>query len=148
MKGLGSCHSSTLLIVHMVICCLKAPATKEPESGLSKKGLARVVKFNKQKMATSIHPAFLKDDDDIDTEESKEEKMKATIRSNIIGHDLTFRGPYGRKRALFCDWSSHGRSLQFIEEFYAKEVLPVMSSWSSVSTVSSLQSTLYQDEAW
>ena len=50
------------------------------------------------------------------------EKLAEYIRSNIIGGDATFLGPFGRKPIVYCDYTASGRSLKFIENFISEEV--------------------------
>ena len=44
------------------------------------------------------------------------------INDNIIGRDVTFEGPFGRRRVVYCDYIASGKSLKFIEDFINKEV--------------------------
>ena len=113
---------------------------------------------------SAVHPDKFRDDglDGIPEEEaavaviegeedenkvSNEELLKAYINQNIVGRHMTFKGPFGRKPAFYCDWLSTGRALDFLETFYMSEVVPSFSPTSaSTSTVTSLQTTLYSDE--
>lgn len=45
---------------------------------------------------------------------------------------------------VFCDYISSGRSLQFIEEYILREVLPTYGNTNSTTNITSLQSTLFR----
>jgi selenocysteine lyase/cysteine desulfurase len=42
------------------------------------------------------------------------------VRNAIIGHNFTFRTPYGNRLLTYADYTASGRSLQFIEQFLIK----------------------------
>ena len=69
------------------------------------------------------------------------------IRSNIIGNDQTFNGPFGQRQITYCDYIASGRSLKFIEEFIQAEVLPHYGNTHTTTSVTSLQTTMYRHEA-
>ncbi|KAE9540014.1 hypothetical protein AGLY_005266 [Aphis glycines] len=48
---------------------------------------------------------------------------------------------------VYCDYAASGKSLQFIEDYILKEVLPVYGNTHTTTNVTSLQSTLYRHEA-
>lgn len=45
---------------------------------------------------------------------------------------------------VYCDYAASGKSLQFIEDYILKEVLPVYGNTHTTTNVTSLQSTLYR----
>lgn len=71
-------------------------------------------------------------------------KLISHIYENIIGKETTFLSPFGRKRIVYCDYTASGKSLSFIEDFIAKEVLPLYGNTHTTTTVTSLQTTLYR----
>ncbi|KAJ7532981.1 hypothetical protein O6H91_13G028000 [Diphasiastrum complanatum] len=48
----------------------------------------------------------------------------AWLQSQIIGHDLEMRTPFGRRLHTYADHTASGRSLLFIERFILENVLP------------------------
>ena len=75
------------------------------------------------------------------------DKLAKLIRDNVIGADTTFSGPYGRRRITYCDYIASGRSLRFVEDFITRNVLPYYGNTHTVTTVTSMQTTLYRHEA-
>ena len=49
----------------------------------------------------------------------------AWIRAQLIGHDVTAHTPFGERRIVYADYVASGRSLQWIENFILKQVLPL-----------------------
>ena len=39
------------------------------------------------------------------------------VRSNVIGDNEIFPGPYGYRKITYCDYIASGRSLKFIEDY-------------------------------
>jgi hypothetical protein len=39
------------------------------------------------------------------------------IRSNVIGDNEIYPGPYGYRKITYCDYIASGRSLKFIEDY-------------------------------
>lgn len=74
-------------------------------------------------------------------------KLIKYVDENVIGKNSTFSGPYGRRKVVYCDYAASGKSLQFIEDYILKEVLPVYGNTHTTTNVTSLQSTLYRHEA-
>ncbi|XP_077984669.1 uncharacterized protein LOC144439269 [Glandiceps talaboti] len=69
------------------------------------------------------------------------------IDENVIGRDALFSAPYGRRQAVYCDYTASGRSLKFIEEYIQEQVLSMYGNTHTTTTVTSLQTTLYRHEA-
>ncbi|XP_065157950.1 uncharacterized protein [Atheta coriaria] len=74
-------------------------------------------------------------------------KLIKYIDENIVGKNSAFLGPFGRRKVVFCDYVASGRSLQFIEEYIQREVLPCHGNTHSTTNITSLQSTLFRQEA-
>jgi selenocysteine lyase/cysteine desulfurase len=49
----------------------------------------------------------------------------AWIRAQLIGQDATAQTPFGERRVVYADYVASGRSLQWIENFILKQVLPL-----------------------
>ncbi|CAG9856772.1 unnamed protein product [Phyllotreta striolata] len=74
-------------------------------------------------------------------------KLIKYIDDNIVGKNNAFLGPFGRRKVVFCDYAASGRSLQFIEEYILREVLPTYGNTPYTTSISSLQTTLFRQEA-
>ncbi|XP_037051860.1 uncharacterized protein LOC119085529 isoform X4 [Bradysia coprophila] len=74
-------------------------------------------------------------------------KILKYIDDNVIGKGVAFLGPFGRRKVVYADYSTSGRSLQFLEDYVNKEVLPAYGDINCTSSVTGLQSNLYYNEA-
>ncbi|XP_059663534.1 uncharacterized protein LOC132309224 [Cornus florida] len=48
----------------------------------------------------------------------------AWLRSQVIGSDVEFDTPFGKRRLTYADYTASGRCLQFIEKYIIEKVLP------------------------
>ena len=69
------------------------------------------------------------------------------INENIIGRDVTFEGPFGKRKVVYCDYIASGKSLRFIEDFISAEVLSNYGNTHTTTSVTSLQTTLFRHES-
>ncbi|WOK97376.1 hypothetical protein Cni_G06084 [Canna indica] len=62
----------------------------------------------------------------LNTEKSStsEERIE-WLHSQIVGKDLEFDTPFGKRRLTYADHTASGRSLLYIEDYIVREVLPV-----------------------
>ncbi|XP_051171348.1 uncharacterized protein LOC127288124 [Leptopilina boulardi] len=74
-------------------------------------------------------------------------KLLKYIDDNVIGKNGIFFGPFGRRKVVYCDYTASGRSLQFLEEYITKEVLPLLGDTRTSTSICSLQSSLFRHEA-
>ncbi|XP_008201968.1 uncharacterized protein LOC100123495 isoform X2 [Nasonia vitripennis] len=74
-------------------------------------------------------------------------KLLRYIDDNVIGKNGTFLGPFGRRKVVYCDYTATGRSLQFLEDYIVKEVLPYLGDTRASTSICSLQSSLFRHEA-
>ncbi len=75
------------------------------------------------------------------------ERFFAPIRANTIGHDQTFRSPYGEQRIVYADWTASGRLYGPIERRMAQEFGPFVGNTHSESSVTGTAMTLAYLEA-
>ncbi|XP_055716348.1 uncharacterized protein LOC129810101 isoform X3 [Phlebotomus papatasi] len=74
-------------------------------------------------------------------------KIARYIDDNVIGKGVAFLGPYGRRKVVYANYTSSGKSLQFFEDYVNKEALSMLGDINCTSTVTGLQSKLYNNEA-
>ncbi|XP_063703665.1 uncharacterized protein LOC134833313 isoform X2 [Culicoides brevitarsis] len=74
-------------------------------------------------------------------------KIIKYIDDNIIGKGTPFLGPYGRRKLVYANYQASGRSLQFLEDYIVKEVVPAFGDTKCGSSVTGLQSQLYYKES-
>ncbi|XP_012282340.1 uncharacterized protein LOC105700732 [Orussus abietinus] len=74
-------------------------------------------------------------------------KLFKYVDDNVVGKNGTFFGPFGRRKVVYCDYTASGRSLQFLEEYISKEVLPCLGDTRASTSICSLQSSLFRHEA-
>ncbi|KAI3846017.1 hypothetical protein MKW92_005448 [Papaver armeniacum] len=56
-------------------------------------------------------------------DDSNENKLR-WLRSQVIGDDLEFETPFGKRRLVYADHTASGRSLHYIENYIIQNVLP------------------------
>ena len=49
--------------------------------------------------------------------------LLAGLRASVIGDDVTFATPYGRRKVVYVDYTASGRALQGVEDYVAKTIL-------------------------
>ncbi|KAG8181065.1 hypothetical protein JTE90_014777 [Oedothorax gibbosus] len=69
------------------------------------------------------------------------------IYTNISSRGATFDGPFGFRPVIYCDYAASGQSLNFIEDYIRKKVLPFYGNTHTTITATSLQSTYFRHEA-
>jgi len=75
-------------------------------------------------------------------QESSLEKYFQQFRKNIIGDDLWFNTPYGRKKMLYADWIASGRMYGPIEKIFVEEIMPYVANTHTETTTSGCSMTL------
>jgi selenocysteine lyase/cysteine desulfurase len=69
------------------------------------------------------------------------------IRAGVIGDDTVMDGPYGPRRVTYADYTASGRSLEFLEEFIRREVLPRYANTHTEASGTGLQTTRLREDA-
>ncbi|XP_076823513.1 uncharacterized protein LOC143469641 [Clavelina lepadiformis] len=75
------------------------------------------------------------------------DKMLKFISRNVIGKDAVFSGPFGSRKVVYCDYIASGRAMNSIESYIVQNVLPLYGNTHTSTTVTSLQSSLFVEEA-
>lgn len=70
-----------------------------------------------------------------------------TIRNSVIGADTAVATPFGRRRVVYADYTASGRSLEFVEDFIRKSVLPLYANTHTETSGTGLQTTRFREEA-
>ena len=75
------------------------------------------------------------------------EVLAQKIHQAQMGHAQPFQSPFGTKQLMYCDYIASGRSLQFIEEYIHKEVLPLYANTHTTTTITAQQTTSFRNES-
>ena len=81
------------------------------------------------------------------TETSDPISLSKYINENVIGRNVAFEGPFGKRNVVYCDYIASGKSLRFIENFIFDEVLSNYGNTHTTTNVTSLQTTLFRHES-
>ncbi|WKY02821.1 hypothetical protein Q1695_016255 [Nippostrongylus brasiliensis] len=76
-----------------------------------------------------------------------QERLISWIRKNEIGVDTVIETPFGRREAIYCDYTASARAIRPIEDYITANVLPLYGNTHSSVTVTSEQTTLFVHEA-
>lgn len=69
-----------------------------------------------------------------------------TFRENIVGNDIHFDTPYGRKKMIYADWIASGRMYAPIEERMKKDIMPFCANTHTETTLSgTIMTRAYSD---
>ncbi|ONK79954.1 uncharacterized protein A4U43_C01F12220 [Asparagus officinalis] len=69
------------------------------------------------------------------------------LRSQVIGADAEFDGPFGRRRITYSDHTASGRFLKFVEEFFQRNVLPFYGNTHTEDSYVGLHTTKLVDKS-
>lgn len=69
------------------------------------------------------------------------------IRESVIGKDTAVETPFGLRRVTYADYTASGRSLSFIEDFIAQQVLPLYANTHTETSGTGLQTTRFREDA-
>jgi selenocysteine lyase/cysteine desulfurase len=78
---------------------------------------------------------------------SKLEAYFDHFRTNVIGNDQTFEGPYGKKTIIYADWMASGRLYRPIEQKLIQEVAPFVGNTHTETTITGCAMTLAYQKA-
>jgi selenocysteine lyase/cysteine desulfurase len=74
-------------------------------------------------------------------------RLIATIRDSVIGDDIAVDGPFGPRPLVYADYTASGRSLRFVEDFIAEQVLPLYANTHTEASATGRQMTLLREDA-
>ncbi|KAK2725819.1 hypothetical protein QYM36_000332 [Artemia franciscana] len=69
------------------------------------------------------------------------------IYSDVIGEKQIFKGPFGNRKVVYCDYVASGKPMKSIENYLYSQVLPFYGNTHTTTSICSLQTTLFRDEA-
>jgi selenocysteine lyase/cysteine desulfurase len=78
---------------------------------------------------------------------SEPDALIDAIRAAVIGDDEAVAGPFGVRRVTYADYTASGRSLEFIEDYLRRAVLPLYANTHTESSGTGLQTSRFRDEA-
>lgn len=80
-------------------------------------------------------------------QEENQRKLQMTISQNLIGADEMISGPFGSHKQTYADYAASGKAVKFVEDYMAKEVLPIYSNTHTASSFVGIQTSCYREEA-
>ena len=69
------------------------------------------------------------------------------ISHDLIGDDSFFIGPFGIRKIVYCDHIASSRALHSFETYIKEYILPNYGNVHTTTSVTSLQSSMFQQEA-
>ncbi|KAK8449945.1 hypothetical protein SEVIR_7G289102v4 [Setaria viridis] len=94
----------------MATATMKASAAEEATNGMAT-------------LLSLLRASTLEDKSFVSAAGAGEEKVE-WLRSQLIGKDVEFDTPFGRRVLTYADQTASGRSLRYIEDYIVNEVLP------------------------
>lgn len=71
----------------------------------------------------------------------------AWVRAQLIGHEACVRTPFGERGIVYADHVASGRSLQWIENFIAAQVLPLYANTHTEDSATGARMTAWMQDA-
>ncbi|KAH9249733.1 hypothetical protein BASA81_012529 [Batrachochytrium salamandrivorans] len=82
---------------------------------------------NGKRVMTAITPEFLLD--------------------NMVGHKVEINTAFGKKLAVYCDFTASGRAIRCIEDYMQTQVLPMYANTHSIESSMGLQTSCFREES-
>ncbi|XP_055343261.1 uncharacterized protein LOC129591589 [Paramacrobiotus metropolitanus] len=133
-------------ILNLIMDNLAILTAPEPERSFGHRKLYDIPKLHGS-------PSLEKPEKDLDSKSGQKSQrcegsdLFPVISKSVIGTQLVFRSPFGNRRVVYCDYTASGRSLSFIEDYIRDQILPHYGNTHTTISVTSLQTTLFREEA-
>jgi len=102
---------------------MKASAEEATKGMATLLSLLRASTLEEKKIISAVSAAGAGDDDKV-----------AWLRSQLIGKDVEFDTPFGRRVLTYADQTASGRGLRYIEDYIVNEVLPFYGEQTAAHT--------------
>ncbi|XP_071789190.1 uncharacterized protein [Asterias amurensis] len=78
---------------------------------------------------------------------SPKQALLSYVNNNVVGGEAQFRGPFGQRRVIYCDYTASGRPLRCIENYITEHVYTMYANTHTTTTITSKQTTQFRHEA-
>lgn len=69
------------------------------------------------------------------------------LLDNLVGHKVELDTAFGKKLAVYCDFTASGRAVRCVEDYVQTQVLPLYANTHSIESSMGLQTSCFREES-